>query len=198
MKSLLSRAELPSTNVASCAPRMSAENESRTSTIPATPRAVDVPDSIATAMSAARNACTSLAPSPTIATKRPCSRRTSTMRLFCCGQMRPKMLCDSTASANASAESLSRSGPEIAPPGVTMRSCWSSAATVCGLSPLMIFGSMPSCSISRNASFTSGRSTSPMVISASGRTFTSGASGSGSAVTSANATPRRPLALADS
>ena len=45
------------------------------------------------------------------------------MRLFCCGEMRPKTLCDSTASANASSESLSRSGPAIAPPAVTMRSC---------------------------------------------------------------------------
>ena len=62
----------------------------------------------------------------------------------------------------------------------------------------MILGSISSCSISRNASFTSGRNTSPMVISASGRTPTSGASGSGRAVTSANATPRSPLALADS
>ena len=118
------------------------------------------------------------------------------MRLFCCGEMRPKTLCATTASANASSESLSSSDPAIAPPAVSMRSCWRSAATVCGLSPLMIFGSMPSSCISVNASFTSGRSTSPIVISASGRTRSSGASGSGSAATSANATPRRPRALA--
>jgi hypothetical protein len=67
MNSLLSRAALPSTAVASFAPRMNASNESPRSTMPATARAVAVPEAIATATSASRKACTSFAPSPTMA-----------------------------------------------------------------------------------------------------------------------------------
>ena len=68
MNSLVSCAQLPSTVWAAPLPRTSASNESPRSTIPATLRAMFVPDSIATPMSARRSAGTSFCPSPTIAT----------------------------------------------------------------------------------------------------------------------------------
>ena len=73
---------LPSTNVASRVPWISAVNESSSSTIPATPRVVEVPEAMATPTSATRSARTSFAPSPTIATKCPWAFSDSTISAF--------------------------------------------------------------------------------------------------------------------
>ena len=196
MKSLLSWALLPSTDCASAVPLTKAAKESLSSTMPATARAVWVPDSIATATSAARSARTSLAPSPTIATKCLLSRRAVTMRAFCSGAMRPNTLWRSTASWKAASSRAASSAPEMWPPGSSMPSCRTSASTVAGLSPLMIFGSMPISSINWKASATSSRSTSATVTRARARTSRKPVSGSGSATASAKMSPRRPMRAA--
>ena len=119
-----------------------------------------------------------------------CSAATSCS--FCCGAIRPKTLVRSTASRISASFIRASSGPEIRPPSSRAPSCCTSAETVSGLSPLMIFGLISSSSIILNALPTSGRSSSAMVISATARICGSPSSGSGMAGASANATPRSP------
>ena len=161
MKSLLSRAALPRTAVASFAPRMSASNESFRRTMPATARAVDVPEAMATATSAARRACTSLAPSPTIATKWPLRREGRRRSGLLRRSDAAKDACCSTADCERFVLQRLEFGAGDHATLKGMPSWAEERGTVRGLSPLMIFGSMPRFSIVANASRTSGRSSSP-------------------------------------
>src|SRR6185312_17306973 len=90
----------------------------------------------------------------------------------------------------------SNSAPAITPPLSLIPSCPNRAPTVCGLSPLISFGSIPSLSIIANAERTSGRNTSPIVSNANGRTPLIETPNSGSDAASANTTPRRPSSAA--
>ena len=164
--------------------------------IPDTARAVLLPDAIATATSAARSARTSLVPSPTIATKCLCSCSAPIIRAFCAGAIRPKMLCSSTACAKPAASNRSRSAPEISPPFGRIGNCRTRAATVCGLSPLIILGSIPSSAIIPNVSVISGRNASASVTSPAAVSPSSPACGSGRRAASAHTTARRPFATA--
>ena len=76
------------------------------------------------------------------------------MRAFCSGAMRPNTLCSSTAAWNPASSRAASSAPEMWPPGRSIPSWRTSATTVSGLSPLMIFGSMPISSIWAKASAT--------------------------------------------
>ena len=81
MNSLLNCVLFPKTFCDSAVASTKAVKESSIRTIPDTARAVWLPDSMATATSAMRKARTSLAPSPTIATK--------CLRSFSAVMMRP-------------------------------------------------------------------------------------------------------------
>ena len=133
---------LPSTRRPSPTTEGSASNVESSSTSCATARVAELPEPIATPMSASFSASTSFTPSPVIATTCPRDRSASTIARFCCGVTRPKIACVSSTSASSSPPSGSAfaSNGASAPGRPTRRA---TAATVSGWSPLMTLTSTP-------------------------------------------------------
>ena len=133
---------LPSTRRPSPTTDGIASNVESSSTSCATARVAELPEPIATPMSASFSASTSFTPSPVIATTCPRDWSASTIARFCCGVTRPKIACVSSTSASSSPPSGSAfaSNGASAPGRPTRRA---TAATVAGWSPLMTLTSTP-------------------------------------------------------
>ena len=123
---------LPSTRRPSPTTEGRASNVESSSTSCATARVAELPEPIATPMSASFSASTSFTPSPVIATTCPRDWSASTIARFCCGVTLPKIACVSSTSASSRPPSGSAfaSNGASAPGRPTRRA---TAATVCGV-----------------------------------------------------------------
>ncbi|HLI40574.1 MAG TPA: hypothetical protein VKV35_02885 [Streptosporangiaceae bacterium] len=159
-RSMLATTRRPSASIGGIA-----ANVPSSSTTRATERLAWLPEPIAMPRSACLSACTSLTPSPAIATTWPAACSARTAASFCAGRTRPRTFVDASAPPTSSSPSAeaSRGGP---PAGIPARRAIAAAAR--GASPDSTLIVMPWPSRYRTDAAASSRSSSASTSSAAG------------------------------